>query len=236
MTVSAEKSFPSYHRPKTPDNTMTSDSHSPEEKAAIAEFISAVKESTKARAQYAKEAPDAMLRLARAVYGHDNSQAQTVAACLASIYNGDCARPVQLDAIRHLDWSLLKDLLAVMIGTGHSEAFKDVDIRHAFEEVGGAAGVEWLHWYTTGGPHRAALKRLVTYIRENGEASSGRVLRELLASIGDRNATASIGRLNYLDDNHTKDFVLILDGLFGRDQGILHIEDITDALREAKQL
>ena len=82
----------------------------------------------------------AMRRLARAVYGHDNSQALTVAAALASIYNGDCARPVQLDEIRWLDWSLQVDLVTLMLGTGHS-GFEDVKIAEAFRELAGQDGV-----------------------------------------------------------------------------------------------
>ena len=210
--------------------------HTSEEKAAINDFIAAIKEGEAGRAPYIKEAPEAMRRLARTVYGHNNRQALIVTACLASIYNGGNARPVQLDEIRHLDWFLLKDLLAVMVGTGHGEQFSDQDIRRAFEEVGGKDAVESLHWYTTGGPHRAALERLVSYIRENRAASSARVLRDLLVSIGDSKATASLAGLNYIDDDHTKDFVLVIDGLFGRDKGSLSIEDISESLRGAKLL
>jgi hypothetical protein len=214
---------------------MTEKIHTPEETAALHEFFASVKEANEGRAAYAKQAPEAMQRLARAIYGHDNSQAQTVAACLASIYNGSEARPVRLDEIRHLDWSLQKDLLAVMIGTGHSD-FEDTDIRKAFEELAGQAAVEWFHWYTTGGPHRAALTRLVAFIAANRDASSGRALRDLLLSIVISKNDTSLSRLGYIDDEHTKDFVLVLDGLFGRDQGHLHVEDIDAALRGAKLL
>jgi hypothetical protein len=217
------------------NSTDTSPERTPEEQAAIRDFIATVKEANEGRAAFAKQAPEAMRRLARAVYGHDNSQAQTVAACLASIYNGSDARPVRLDEIRHLDWSLQKDLLAVMIGTGHSE-FEDADIRKTFEEIGGQAAVDWFHWYTTGGPHRAALTRLIRFIGENRDASSGRALRDLLASIVISKNDTSLSRLGYIDDEHTKDFVLILDGLYGRDQGTLHVEDITEALKAAKLL
>jgi len=215
---------------------MPTTNHTPEEKAALTEFFAAIKEGEAGRAPYVKDAPEAMRRLARAVYGHDNSQALTVAACLASIYNGAHARPVQLDEIRQLDWSLLKDLLSVMVGTGRSEEFSDEDIRRAFEEVGGKDGVDCLHWYTTGGPHRAALARLVAYIQEHRAASSARSLRDLLTSIADSKSTASLAGLNFIDDNHTRDFVLVIDGLFGRDQGSLSIEDVSEALRGAKLL
>ena len=217
------------------NTTDPSPAHTPEEQAAIREFIATVKEANEGRAAYAKQAPEAMRRLARAVYGHDNSQAQTVAACLASICNGSDARPVRLDEIRHLDWSLQKDLLAVMIGTGHSE-FEDTDIRKAFEEIGGQAAVDWFHWHTTGGPHRDALARLVVFITANRDASSGRALRELLGSIVVSKNDTSLSRLGYIDDEHTRDFVLILDGLYGRDQGTLHMEDIAEALKAAKLL
>ena len=210
--------------------TDPSTEHTPEEQAAIRDFIATVEEANEGRAAYAKQAPEAMRRLARAVYGHDNSQAQSVAACLASIYNGSEARPVRLDEIRHLDWSLQKDL---MIGTGHSD-FEDTDIRKAFEEIGGQAAVDWFHWYTTGGPHRDALTRLVTFIGANRETVTARTLRELLESIIHDKATTNLAQLGMLDAKHTRDFVLILDGLFGRDQGQLHVADIAEALKKAR--
>lgn len=52
------------------------------------------------------QAPAAMLRLAKAIYPHDSSQSNTVAACLASVYNGSDVLPVRLDEIRWLDWAL----------------------------------------------------------------------------------------------------------------------------------
>ena len=63
---------------------MNTKEHTPEEKAALHEFVAADKEGEAGLAPYVQAAPEAMRRLARAGYGHDNSQAQTVAACLAS--------------------------------------------------------------------------------------------------------------------------------------------------------
>lgn len=200
---------------------------------AFRELFAGIHAADKEKSPYVSEAPEAARRLARAVYGHDNSQAQTVAAALASIYNGSEARPVRLDELRWLDWTLLRDLLAVMVGTG-SGGFEDHHIRDAFREVGGEPAVEWFHWYTTGGPHRAALGRLVAFIKENAKASSATNLKALLLSIVHTKTPAALGHLNYIDDNWTQDFVLVLEGLFGRDQGTLHIEDVQVALASAE--
>jgi hypothetical protein len=207
----------------------------PEDQATIRDFLAAVDDADQARAEYASQAPDAMRRLAQAAYGHDNRQAQIVATCLASIYNDAEARPVRLDEIRRLDWSLQKDLLAVMIGTGHG-GFADTDIAKAFEEVGGPAAVDWFHWYTAGGPHRAALGRLVAFITKNRTDARARALHDLLASLASSRNKASLAQLDVIEEEYTQDFVLILDGLFGREQGLLALEDISAALRAAKLL
>lgn len=191
------------------------------------------------REPFAKAARAACVRLVRACYGHDNSQAQTVAAALASIYNGQAARGVRLDEIRWLDWQLQRDLITVMIGTGvdvdGATPFSDSDIRAVFEEVGGKSGVEELHWWTTGGAHKAALRRLVEFIVANRQSSSAVALLDFLRSFHGT-GRADLSRLNYMEDELTVAAVMVLDGLVGRDQGALHAEDLANALNGAKLL
>ncbi len=208
---------------------MTTPHRSPEEQAALKEFFAAITIADKEGKAAAAAGRDALPRLARAAYGHDNSQATIITRCLASCYNGSEALEVRLDDIRGLDWSLQKDLVAVILGCG-KEGFSDKEIRHAFVEAAGSeAGADWLHWWTTGGAHRDALNRLVEFIRGHSAASSGRGLRALLASIV-QGEPADLSRLNYMDDELTKDFLLVLSALFGRDQGMLYIEDVKGAL------
>jgi hypothetical protein len=205
----------------------------PDDDASKEAFKSFFADAAAAQAEqdaFGRRAPAAMLRLARAVYGHDNSQAQTVAACLASIYNGGDARPVRLDEIRWLDWSLQRDLVTVLVGTGHA-GFEDTAIRKAFEAIAGPAGADFLHWYSTGGPHKAALRRLVQFAAENADGS----VRELLLSLRhSSDVKVSLAAVQYLDTEITRDFILVLDGMFGRDKGVLTSYAIDEALKEFK--
>jgi hypothetical protein len=206
-------------------------------KAAIKEFFAAVAVAHNAQQKFGNAAPAALDRLVAAIYPHDNSQAVTAARCLASIYNGSCALGVRLDEIRWLDWSLQQDLITVMLGTGHA-GFEDSDIRKAFERAGGEAAVEWLHWHTSGGPHKAALRSLITFIKENRHSSTGKALLSIFRSLQSRSVGAQLSALNYMGEYEngrdiSHDVILVMGGLFGRDQGCLHLEDIPDAFAAA---
>ena len=197
---------------------------------ALASLFASLAEVQVNRGRIAAAAPAAMMRLAEATYGHDNGQAQIVAACLASIYNGADARPVRLDQIRGLDWELQQDLIIVMLGTGHGE-FPDTAIREAFEEVGGPAAVDWFHWYTTGGPHRAALTRIVTHIAANPTSATASALRATIQSLYNRRTPVD---LRFFEDGeYGEDLALVVDGVIGRDRGVIGSTDIETAFEKA---
>jgi len=177
-----------------------------------------------------RQAPAAMLRLARAIYPHDSKQSNTVAACLASVYNGGDALPVRLDEIRWLEWNLQRDLAIVMPGTGHA-GFQDSHIREAFQEVGGAAGLEWFHWHTTGGPHRSALDRLAK-VAVNEPTG---FVREILHSLAGTRPNTDLTSLQYLSREQVRDVALIIDGPWGRDRGVLNAEAIPAAITTWKK-
>lgn len=203
---------------------------SEQENADIADFIHLMHEASAGSKKAAAAGLDALPRLAKACHGETGSQAQIIMSWLASRYNGGDALPVRLDAINGLDWTLAKDLVAVILGCGRT-GFPDTKIREALHAVGGAAAVEELHWHTTGGPHRAALIRLIEFIRENPSSSSARRLKKLLTSIVSSDSeTVPLSVLGYIDDEHTKDFCLILDGLYGRSQGQMTVEEIQQAI------
>lgn len=180
--------------------------------------------------QFGLEAPAAMRRLAAAVNGRDSGQAQVVAAALASIYNGSEAMPVRLDEIRGLDWPLQRDLVTVMLGTGHAGC-SDVDIRKAFFEVGGESAVNWFHWYTTGGPHRAALDRLVKFIASNSSSTTASTLRNTLRAFYNRETVQSVEELRYVSDQGP-DLALVINAFIGADSGKLDESDIESAFQK----
>jgi hypothetical protein len=195
-------------------------------------FFAAAKSAQEQKAKFGAAARAACIRLAKACYARDNSQAVTVTAALASIYNGSDAKPVRLDELRWLDWVLLRDLITVLIGTGHS-GFEDVGIREAFYEVGGLAAVEWLHWHTNGGRARKAVEKLVSFIVQNRHSSSAESLILLFRSIVNGGKIADLSRLNYMGDELTEPFVIVLDGLWGEGRRELYIEDIQKAFADA---
>lgn len=206
---------------------MNSSNQNPPIDPAVADFFRAVGVAEREGKAAGAAALEAIPRLVRACYQSDSGQAVVIAAALASIYNGDCAPAVQLDQIRRLDWSLQKDLAAVILGVGHMGC-PDTAIADAFRAIGGETALAELHWHTTGGPHRQALARLCRFIHQNAACSTAQHLRQLLASIS-HGEPANLSRLNFMDDGLSKDFVRVLDALFGRDQGCLHIEDIAKA-------
>ena len=215
--------------PHGPDDGGGQEDSIPE---AMRAFFQAAASAKAEQDRFGTEARAAALRLARAVAFHDNSQAIIVAAALASIYNGSEALPVRLDEIRGLDWILQRDLVTVMLGTGHG-GFSDAEIRDAFRKAGGEAAVDWFHWWTTDGPHRKALEWLVAFIVQDRHCSTAQALVTYFRSIVHGGKIADLSRLNYMDDNLTEPFALVLEALWGRDQGKLHIEDIQKAFESA---
>ena len=214
---------------RTGDDSSSSEDDSKQE---LESFFAAAKHAADQQNSFGREAPAAMARLAKAIYGRDNSQAVTVGMALASIYNGSEARPVRLDELRWLDWSLQRDLIVVMLGTGHA-GFEDYHMRDAFRTLGGDAAVDWFHWWTTGGAHRHALRSLVEFIVKDRHCSSARTLRDAFRSIVQGGAKADLSRLNYMDNELSVPFVMVLDALFGRDHGALKIEDVQEAFAAA---
>jgi hypothetical protein len=89
---------------------------------------------------------EALARVVHAAWSSRTSgQSVRLMRILASLYNGTEAEPIDLaDATGGLDWSLKKDICAVILGKG-LDGFPDTKIRDAFREVGGAAGVTFLH-------------------------------------------------------------------------------------------
>lgn len=209
-----------------PDSTR-----SPEDEAAVQEFLSDMKRLRGAAVGAAAKGRAALPRLVDAALGH-SGQSDVVLRWLASIYNGSEAPPVELDEIRRLDWSLREDLLAVVLGCAQGD-FSDVEIRKAFDAAGGQEAVDRLHSITCNNAQMRALARLVAFVRQHKEASSGKALHDILVSIVDKGARADLNMLGYMDDVHTADVLTVLDALYGRNRGKLYVENVRDALANA---
>lgn len=206
-----------------------------EDKAAVRAFFAEVNQAEKEGKAAGAAGRAALDRLVAATMHNTGSQAGVILQWLASIYNGNRALRVQLDDIRRLDWTLQKDLAAVVLGC-QRPGFADTAIAEAFAAAGGPEAVDRLLWYTTGKLYRQALDNLIAFARANRECSSGRWLVDALTSMACGRTTVDLARLGYIDNDLTTDFVRVLEGLVGAGRGVLHCEDIQDALRQANLL
>ena len=203
-------------------------SSSDDNQDALGEFARQMKAIKSECPVAGKEGRAALDRLAAAAYGSNGSQATIIAQFLASLYNGGDALPVRLDHVGRLDWSLRKDVAAVILGI-YNERFSDSAIRQAFAAVGGDQAVEFLHWHTSGGPARAALQRLVAHFVENRDS----LTLELLRAINDCGNRARVGQLVYCDKDLGQDFVCVLDARVGAHRGQLEDAQVTEIFSKA---
>jgi len=209
-----------------PDSTR-----SPEDEAAVQEFLADMKRIRADTAAAAAKGRTALPRLVDAALGH-SGQSDVVLRWLASVYNGSEAPAVELDEIRRLDWGLREDLLAVVLGCAQGD-FSDKEIRYAFDHAGGQEAVDRLHAVTGNKVEVRALARLVQFIRAHQGDATAKALRSLLASTFGDGATCDLGRLTYIDDELRGDAFAVLDALFGRNRGKLQTGDVRDALKNA---
>lgn len=156
----------------------------------------------------AKAGREALDRLAKVAFLSGGSQAGLIQSFLASLYNGDCAPRVQLDFVGRLDWTIRKDVAAVLLGIYHGQ-FADTAIREAAETVGGIAAVETLHWHTAGGPVRQALQTLAEAYKKRKDAD----LLAMLRALEDSTVMVKIGVVRYMDRDLVTAYLTVLAGI-----------------------
>ncbi len=118
--------------PKTIHTVGASDEES--KNAAIIVFFAAMKTAAHESETAVAEAKPALARIASAIVGHDNGQALRVRAILVSLYTGGSIL-AEVSDLMALDWSLRKDLCAVLLAFGHGE-FGYEYLKAAFENAG----------------------------------------------------------------------------------------------------
>ena len=102
-----------------------------ERKAALDEFLAAVRTTAREADAAVTTAKPALERLASAIAGHDHGQAIRARAILTSLYTGGTALADVSDLLS-LDWSLRRDLCAVLLAFNHGEFSYDY-LLDAFE-------------------------------------------------------------------------------------------------------
>ncbi len=111
--------------------------HRPNEadrKAALDEFFSAVRAAARESDAAVAAAKPALERLADAIAGRDHGQAIRVRSILISLYTGGTVLADVSDLLA-LDWTLRRDLCAVLLAFNHGEFSYDY-LRAAFERAG----------------------------------------------------------------------------------------------------
>lgn len=103
-------------------------------KAALDEFFAAVRTAARETDAAVTAAKPALERLAFAIAGHDNGQAIRARSILISLYTGGTMLADVSDLLA-LDWTLRRDLCAVLLAFNHGEFSYDY-MRAAFERAG----------------------------------------------------------------------------------------------------
>ncbi|AHF94143.1 hypothetical protein OPIT5_06390 [Opitutaceae bacterium TAV5] len=103
-------------------------------KAALNEFFAAVRTAAREADDAVTAAKPALERLASAIAGHDHGQAVRARSILISLYTGGTMLADVSDLLA-LDWTLRRDLCAVLLAFNHGEFSYDY-LRAAFERAG----------------------------------------------------------------------------------------------------
>jgi hypothetical protein len=124
--------------PELSDNDQ--DTSDVERAAVLREFLDLIRTAKTESDVAVVAAKPALARIACSVVGHDHGQALRVRAILRSIYSGGSIL-ADVSDLMALDWSLRKDLCAVLLAFGHGD-FEYTYMRSAFEEAGDG-GADW---------------------------------------------------------------------------------------------
>jgi len=107
---------------------------------ALKEFFAVVREAKIESANAVEVGKLALARLAVAVACRDHGQALRVRAILFSLYSGGAVL-ADVSDLMALDWSLRKDLCAVLLAFGYGD-FEYTYVKFAFEQAGDR-GADW---------------------------------------------------------------------------------------------
>lgn len=101
---------------------------------ALDEFFAMIRTASRESSAAVANAKPALARIAPAITGQDSGQAQRVRSILVSLYTGGTVL-ADVSELMALDWSLRRDVCAVLLAFGHGEFGYDY-MRSAFEEAG----------------------------------------------------------------------------------------------------
>ena len=138
----------------------------------VAEFFAAVRAAARESQLAVAKAKPALNRIASAIVHRDNSQALHVRSILVSLYTGGSIL-ADVSDLMALDWSLRKDLCAVLLAFGHGE-FGYEYLKTAFE----TAGDRDAQWLLDAAPDAERLREALTFAKSGSLATTPRTLTE----------------------------------------------------------
>ncbi|HEY0945047.1 MAG TPA: hypothetical protein VGD81_07250 [Opitutaceae bacterium] len=143
-----------------------------ERDAALKEFITAVRTAARESDAAVDAAKPALARLAAAIAGHDHGQALRARSILISLYTGGSAL-ADVSDLMTLDWTLRRDLCAVLLAFGHGE-FGYEYLKSAFEQ----AGDRDARWFLETAPDPRERLREALAFAKPGPVTAPRTLSE----------------------------------------------------------
>lgn len=144
-----------------------------ERQTALTEFLATVRTAARESDAAVVAAKPALTRLTEAIVGRDNGQALRVRSILISVYTGGSAL-ADISNLMALDWSLRRDLCAVLLAFGHGEFGYDY-MKTAFEH----AGDRDAHWFLGAAPDPIErLREALAFAKAGPLATMPRTLSE----------------------------------------------------------
>ena len=126
----------------------------------LAEFFTAIRQSTKEIQSAVALAKPALGRIAAAIAQRDHGQALRLRSLLVSLYSGGNAL-ADLSDVMTLDWTLRKDFCTVILAFGHGD-FSHAYLKAAFEQAGDVDA----SWFLAEAPNpRAHLHEALIFAR-----------------------------------------------------------------------
>ncbi len=141
--------------------------------ATLIDFFAAVRSAAHESAGAVSKAKPALARIASAIVGRDHGNALRVRAILVSLYTGGSIL-AEVSDLMALDWSLRKDLCAVLLAFGHGD-FGDEYLKAALEN----AGDHDARWFLDAAPEPdERLREALAFAKPGSFATTPRTLAE----------------------------------------------------------
>lgn len=140
---------------------------------ALNEFFAMIRTASRESSAAVADAKPALARITAAITDRDSGQALRARSILISLYTGGAVL-ADVSELMALDWSLRKDLCAVLLAFGHGEFGYDY-MKSAFEN----AGDHNAQWFLSAAPEpEECLREALAFAKAGAVATTPRTLTE----------------------------------------------------------